>query len=93
MSSKLIKNIYKQFNKLAKYLDDNDKQIMIISLISYSTLTNHLDNINSLGANITCGYCNEDIIKFFNQIQNKPKIDKVTKIINKTIKSILQFYL
>ena len=48
MSSKLIKNIYKQFNKLAKYLDDNDKQIMIISLISYSTLTNHLDNINDL---------------------------------------------
>ena len=93
MSSKLIKNIYKQFNKLAKYLDDNDKQIMIISLILYSTSTDHLDNINSLGANITCGYCNEDIIKFFNQIQNKPKIDKLTKIINKTIKSILQFYL
>ena len=41
MSSKLIKNIYKQFNKLAKYLDDNDKQIMIISLISYSTLYNN----------------------------------------------------
>ena len=56
MSSKLIKNIYKQFNKLAKYLDDIDKQIIIISLISYSILTNHLDNINSLGANnITCG--------------------------------------
>lgn len=92
MSSKLIKNIYKQFNKLAKYLDDNDKQIMIISLISYSTLTNHLDNINSLGANITCGYCNEDIITFFNQIQNKPKIDKLTKIINKTIKYLNKYY-
>lgn len=62
MSSKLIKNIYKQFNKLAKYLDDNDKQIMIISLILYSTSANHLDNINSLGANnITYGYCNEDV--------------------------------
>lgn len=92
MSSKLIKNIYKQFNKLAKYLDDNDKQIMIISLILYSTSTDHLDNINSLGANITCGYCNEDIITFFNQIQNKQKIDKLTKIINKTIKYLNKYY-
>lgn len=93
MSSKLIKNIYKQFNKLAKYLDDNDKQIMIISLILYSTSTNHLDNINSLSANnIAYGYCNEDIITFFNQIQNKPKIDKVTNIINKTIKYLNKYY-
>ena len=58
----------------------------------YSTLTNHLDNINSLGANITCGYCNENIITFFNQIQNKPKIDKLTKIINKTIKYLNKYY-
>lgn len=65
---------------------------MIISLILYSISTNHLDNINLLGVNnTTCGYC-EDIITFFNQIQNKPKIDKLTKIINKTIKYLNKYY-